>query len=91
MWMTLLTAGKQIRNVAAVGGNIMTGSPISDLNPIFLAAGCRLRIGSVAGDREISFDENFFTGYRIVLCSAPSVAQPVVQSRRRPLLGPSPG
>ena len=28
---------------------------------------------------------------RIVLCSAPSVPQPVVQSRRRPLLGPSPG
>ena len=31
-------AGKQIRNVAAIGGNIMTGSPISDLNPIFMAA-----------------------------------------------------
>ena len=27
----------------------------------------------------------------VVLCSAPSVPQPVVQSRRRPLLGPSPG
>ena len=26
----------------------------------------------------------------IVLCSAPLVPQPVVQSRRRPLLGPSP-
>lgn len=32
-------AGKQIRNVASVGGNIMTGSPISDLVPIFSAAG----------------------------------------------------
>lgn len=31
-------AGKQIRNVASVGGNIMTGSPISDLVPIFMAA-----------------------------------------------------
>jgi xanthine dehydrogenase/oxidase len=28
-------AGKQIRNVAAVGGNIITGSPISDLNQVF--------------------------------------------------------
>ena len=27
----------------------------------------------------------------VVLCVAPSVPQPVVQSRRRPLLGPSPG
>ena len=26
-----------------------------------------------------------------VMCSAPSVPRPVVQSRRRPLLGPSPG
>lgn len=30
-------AGPQIRNVSAVGGNIATGSPISDLNPIFMA------------------------------------------------------
>ena len=57
-------AGKQIRNVAAIGGNIMTGSPISDLNPIFLASGCKLQIGSVSGDKEIDFDENFYTGYR---------------------------
>ena len=28
---------------------------------------------------------------KVVLCSAPSVPQPVVQSRKRPLLGPSPG
>ena len=28
---------------------------------------------------------------RLVLCRAPSVPQPVVQSQRRPLLGPSPG
>ena len=27
----------------------------------------------------------------VELCSTPSVPQPVVQSRRRPLLGPSPG
>ena len=28
---------------------------------------------------------------RVVLCSAPSVPQPVVQSQKRPPLGPSPG
>ena len=57
-------AGKQIRNVAAIGGNIMTGSPISDLNPIFMAAGSILEIGGSKGRREVPFDENFFTGYR---------------------------
>ena len=58
-------AGKQIRNVAAIGGNIMTGSPISDLNPIFLAAGCCLQIGSVNGETEVKFDENFYTGSKM--------------------------
>ena len=56
--------GKQIRNVAGVGGNIMTGSPISDLNPIFLAAGCTLHVRSVSGSRVIKMDDGFFTGYR---------------------------
>jgi len=57
-------AGKQIRNVAAIGGNIMTGSPISDLNPIFMASNCKLKIGSNKGLKEVQFDENFYTGYR---------------------------
>lgn len=58
-------AGKQIRSVAAVGGNIMTGSPISDLNPIFLASQIELEVQSKAnGLRRIIFDDKFFTGYR---------------------------
>lgn len=32
-------ASCQIRNVACLGGNIVTASPISDLNPIHLASG----------------------------------------------------
>ncbi|CAL7940094.1 unnamed protein product [Xylocopa violacea] len=58
-------AGKQIRNVAAVGGNIMTGSPISDLNPIFMAAGIKLNVSSLKkGNRLIPMDHTFFKGYR---------------------------
>ncbi|EFN79891.1 Xanthine dehydrogenase [Harpegnathos saltator] len=58
-------AGKQIRNVAAVGGNIMTGSPISDLNPIFMAAGIKLNLRSLRnGRRTIPMDHTFFVGYR---------------------------
>ena len=56
--------GKQIRNVAAVGGNIMTGSPISDLNPIFMSAGCELEVLGVSGIKVIKMDDKFFTGYR---------------------------
>ncbi|XP_049319724.1 xanthine dehydrogenase/oxidase isoform X5 [Astyanax mexicanus] len=57
-------AGRQIRNVAAVGGNIMTASPISDLNPVFMAAGCKLTLVSKEGKRVVKMDEKFFTGYR---------------------------
>uniref|UniRef100_A0A3P9KBT9 Xanthine dehydrogenase/oxidase n=1 Tax=Oryzias latipes TaxID=8090 RepID=A0A3P9KBT9_ORYLA len=57
-------AGQQIRNVAAVGGNIMTASPISDLNPVFMAAGCKLTLMDKDGGRVVQMDDGFFTGYR---------------------------
>lgn len=58
-------AGKQIRNVAAIGGNIMTGSPISDLNPILMALKVKLNLMSRKdGQRSVLMDESFFTGYR---------------------------
>ncbi|XP_011496569.1 PREDICTED: xanthine dehydrogenase-like, partial [Ceratosolen solmsi marchali] len=58
-------AGIQIRNVASIGGNIMTGSPISDLNPIFLAAGVKLNLCSInSGYRTVQMDHTFFTDYR---------------------------
>lgn len=58
-------AGKQIRNVAAVGGNIMTGSPISDLNPILMSLKVKFNLLSEnEGHRSVYMDETFFTGYR---------------------------
>ncbi|XP_044734531.1 xanthine dehydrogenase isoform X2 [Chrysoperla carnea] len=58
-------AGKQIRNVAAIGGNLMTGSPISDLNPILTAVNCEIELRSQKnGSRKAVINEKFFTGYR---------------------------
>ncbi|XP_057685582.1 xanthine dehydrogenase/oxidase isoform X2 [Corythoichthys intestinalis] len=57
-------AGQQIRNVAAVGGNIMTASPISDLNPVFMAANCKLTLMDKDGSRVVHMDDSFFVGYR---------------------------
>ncbi|XP_015122613.1 xanthine dehydrogenase [Diachasma alloeum] len=58
-------AGKQVRNVAAIGGNVMTGSPISDLVPILMASGTKLNLCSLKnGHRQVPMDQNFFTGYR---------------------------
>jgi len=59
-------AGKQIRNAAAVGGNIMTGSPISDLNPVIflpvfravfkmLRVWAKLRLGPLQSGQQIIF------------------------------------
>nr|AOE46690.1 xanthine dehydrogenase [Drosophila bipectinata] len=61
-------AGKQIRNVACLGGNIMTGSPISDMNPVLSAAGARLEVASFVDGkiqkRTVHMGTGFFTGYR---------------------------
>ncbi|GAA5885066.1 hypothetical protein JCM6882_007215 [Rhodosporidiobolus microsporus] len=63
-------AGMQIRNAACVGGNIATASPISDLNPVWLAVGAKLHVVSPTTNNGAPFtldmgaDEPFFTGYR---------------------------
>lgn len=59
-------AGNQVRNVAAVAGNLVTASPISDLNPVWVATGAVVRVASKArGVREIPAGA-FFLSYRKV-------------------------
>ncbi|KAI3481440.1 hypothetical protein L1887_56142 [Cichorium endivia] len=60
-------ASNQIRNVATLAGNIATASPISDLNPVWVATGAELSyIDAAAGDvNEKSVNmRDFFLGYR---------------------------
>ncbi|KAF7338447.1 Xanthine dehydrogenase/oxidase [Mycena venus] len=57
-------AGLQIRNVASVGGNIATASPISDLNPVWVATGAKV-LAAVPGMSQFELPlAAFFTGYR---------------------------
>lgn len=56
-------AGRQIRNVGTPAGNLVTASPISDLNPVFMAADCVLVAKSLSKETEIPM-ATFFTGYR---------------------------
>ena len=56
-------AGRQIRNVGTPAGNLATASPISDLNPVFMASNTILVARSLQGDTEIPASE-FFKGYR---------------------------
>ncbi|XP_077254247.1 xanthine dehydrogenase 1-like [Tasmannia lanceolata] len=59
-------AGKQIRNVASVGGNICTASPISDLNPLWMASGAKFCIVDCKGNLRTTLAKDFFLGYRKV-------------------------
>ncbi|KAK3387486.1 molybdopterin binding aldehyde oxidase/xanthine dehydrogenase [Podospora didyma] len=56
-------AGRQIRNVGTPAGNLVTASPISDLNPVLMAADAVLVAKSLGKETEIPMAD-FFTGYR---------------------------
>lgn len=73
-------AGRQIRNVGTPAGNLVTASPISDLNPVFRAANAVLIASSLGKEMELQMAD-FFTGYRKT--SLPDDA--VISSIRIPL------
>lgn len=57
-------AGRQIRNVASLAGNIATASPISDANPVLLAAGATLEaVNKTDGTIDLPMSR-FFVAYR---------------------------
>lgn len=56
-------AGRQIRNVGTPAGNLATASPISDLNPVFVATNATLIARSMKETTEIPM-ATFFKGYR---------------------------
>ncbi|KAF0692555.1 Aste57867_16367 [Aphanomyces stellatus] len=59
-------ASVQIRNVACLGGNLATASPIADMNPLLAAMGAVVEVvGPAAAHRHIPVAD-FFVGYRRV-------------------------
>lgn len=66
-------ASRHIRNFATLGGNITTGSPISDLNPILVANDATLTVASKErGERSIRMRE-FFLAYRKIDLAADEI------------------
>ncbi|GAX26192.1 putative selenate reductase molybdopterin-binding subunit [Fistulifera solaris] len=64
-------ASTQIRNVACLGGNLVTASPISDMNPMLAASGATLVLTSLSDDdesiqRRTIWVSEFFLKYRTV-------------------------
>ncbi len=65
-------AGRQIRNVGTPAGNLATASPISDLNPVFVASKAVLVAKSLHKTTEIPMSE-FFMGYRTTALPADAI------------------
>ncbi|XP_072473321.1 aldehyde oxidase 2-like isoform X1 [Notamacropus eugenii] len=55
-------AGQQIRNMASLGGHVISRHGYSDLNPILAAGNATLNLVSKEGRRQIPLNEHFLTG-----------------------------
>jgi xanthine dehydrogenase small subunit len=56
-------ASNQIRNVATLGGNLGTASPIGDALPVLIAYDASVELQSVNGKRDVTLND-YFIGYR---------------------------
>jgi xanthine dehydrogenase small subunit len=65
--MLAVFGSRQIRNVATLGGNLGTASPIGDSLPVLLALGATVTVAGPERQRVIPIGE-FFTGYRRTAC-----------------------
>lgn len=61
--MLKVFGSKQIRNLATLGGNIASASPIGDALPVLMAYNAKLILESIKGDRSIMLSD-FVVGYR---------------------------
>ncbi len=55
-------AGKQVRNIGTIGGNVANGSPIGDTPPVLMALGATLVLQNGAATRTLAL-EDFFIAY----------------------------
>jgi len=61
--MLSVFGSQQIRNLATLGGNLGSASPIGDMLPVLIAYNARVVLESIDKKREVLMDD-FITGYR---------------------------
>ncbi|KPI38037.1 Xanthine dehydrogenase [Cyphellophora attinorum] len=66
-------AGRQIRNAASLAGNLATASPISDMNPVLLAAGATVIAKSQEQAEIVLPMVDFFKSYRVTSLPADAI------------------
>ncbi|MEK7263910.1 MAG: FAD binding domain-containing protein, partial [Bacteroidota bacterium] len=64
--MLSVFGSQQIRNLATLGGNLGTASPIGDTLPVLMAYNAKIELQCVDKKREVALDD-YFIGYRKTL------------------------
>jgi xanthine dehydrogenase small subunit len=65
--MLMVFGSEQIRNLATIGGNLATASPIGDIAPILMAHNAKIILTDQKKKRMMAV-EDFITGYRKTAC-----------------------
>lgn len=81
--MLSVFGSQQIRNVATLGGNLDTASPIGDTLPVLMAYGAKVVLQNLKGKREVPFD-GYITGYRRTVRKPDELVVAVVLPKSRP-------
>ncbi len=75
------TGGVAIQNRGTIGGNIANASPAADCCPVLLAYDATLLLRSLAGTRQIRY-QDFHTGYKQTVLFSGEVIEAVLLPRR---------
>jgi xanthine dehydrogenase small subunit len=67
--MLKVFGSRQIRNMATIGGNVGTASPIGDTLPVLIALRAEVEVTGPDGKRRLPI-EDFLVGYRKTACKA---------------------
>ena len=81
--MLSVFGSQQIRNLATLGGNLGTASPIGDTLPVLIAYGAKVGLQGADGAREVALD-GFVTAYRQTLRKPDELIVSIVLPKPRP-------
>lgn len=81
--MLTVFGSRQIRNLATLGGNIGTASPIGDTLPVLIAYGAKVVLQNADGKREVPLD-GYITGYRQTVRKPDELVTAVILPKPRP-------
>ena len=74
--MLAVFGSKQIRNLATLGGNLGSASPIGDIPPVLMAYNATITLAGTKGKRKVPLYD-FITGYRATVLKSDEIIQEI--------------